>query len=55
MATFPLITANDDQFPAVWHVGTVEVPIAIGWNTSIHSSTNTAVATNEGTEDWNLT
>jgi hypothetical protein len=24
MATFPLITANDDQFPAVWHTGPVD-------------------------------
>ena len=25
MATFPLITANDDQFPAVWHTGPIDV------------------------------
>jgi hypothetical protein len=33
MATFPLITANDDQFPAVWHVG-VGVSVEVPWNSA---------------------
>lgn len=56
MATYPLIVDNDPTIrAAVWHAGEEEPVPAIGWNTSVHSSTNTAVATNAGTENWNLT